>query len=113
MHFERLSRQESNIIKEVLRAAVDGLFFPDWEFQTLFGITREKVRHIANEWPLPNAPPADVVLAVNNSLNWLLSYPHRKHDLWPDWISVDQRALNELFNKLRRKSNENPFQRMM
>jgi hypothetical protein len=72
MHFERLSKRESDTIKEVLHAAADGPFFPDWEFQTIFGITRERVRRIADEWPLPNAPPGDVVLAVNNSLNWLL-----------------------------------------
>jgi hypothetical protein len=100
-----LSKRESDTIKEVLHAAADGPFFPDWEFQTIFGITRERVRRIADEWPLPNAPPGDVVLAVNNSLNWLLSYPHRKHDLWSDWISVDQCAVNELYNNLRGKRN--------
>jgi len=113
MHFERLSKQESATIKEVLRASADGPFFPDWEFQTLFGITREEVRLIADEWPLPNVAPDIVVLAVNNSLNWLLSYPHRKHDLWQDWISIDQAAVNDLYNRLRGKPNENPFQRMM
>jgi hypothetical protein len=61
MHLERLSRQESNIVGEALRAAADGPFFPDWEFSTLFGLKREEVRRIANEWPLPTVPPEEVV----------------------------------------------------
>jgi hypothetical protein len=31
MHFERLTKRESTIIGEVLRAVTDGPFFPDWE----------------------------------------------------------------------------------
>lgn len=113
MHLERLSKTGSRIVGEVLRAAADGPFFPDWEFHSLFGLEREEVRRIAEQWPLPWAPPEDVVLAVNNAFNMMLSYPHRKHDLWGEWISVDQHALNELFNRLRGRRNENPFERMM
>lgn len=113
MHFERLSLRESQIVGEALRAAADGPFFPDWEFSTLFGLQRDAVRRIANAWPLPSIAPDEVARAVNNSMNLLLSYPHRKHDLWPEWISVDQTTFNELFNKLRRKRNESPFDRMM
>ena len=95
MHFERLTKAESTIVKEALLAAAGGPFFPDWEFQTLFGLTREQVRRVASEWPLPNLPPDDVVLAVNNSLNWLLSYPHRMHDQWSDWIwSISGRSMS-------------------
>jgi hypothetical protein len=113
MHLERLSKQESTVIGEALRAAADGPFFPDWEFHTLFGLERDDVRRIAKEWPLPLVPPEDVVLAVNNSMNMLLSYPHRKHELWAEWISVDQNAFNELFNRLRGRRDESAFDRMM
>ena len=113
MRLERLTESESRVIGEVLRAAADGPFFPDWEFHTLFGLHREQVRRIASEWPLPVLPPEDVELAVNNAINWLLSYPHRKHEIWADWISVDQNALNELFNRLRGRRNESAFDRMM
>jgi hypothetical protein len=113
MHLERLSKSESRVVGEVLRAAADGPFFPDWEFHSLFGLEREEVRRIADDWPLPTAPPDDVVVAVNNSMNMMLSYPHRKHDMWEDWISVDQHAVNELFNRLRGHRNESHFDRMM
>lgn len=113
MHFERLSQSDSKIVGEVLRAAADGPYFPDWEFQTLFGLHRDQVRRIANEWPLPNVAPEDVVVAVNNAMNMLLTYPHRKHDLWPEWITVDQQAVNDLFSRLRGQNGESHFDRMM
>ena len=71
------------------------------------------MRRIAGEWPLPSAPPEDVVLAVNNSMNWLLGYPHRKRHLWSQWISVDQSRFNELFNRVRGRPDEDAFERMM
>jgi hypothetical protein len=113
MHLERLSRAESRIVGEVLRAAADGPFFPDWEFQTLFGLYREEVRRIADEWPLPILAVEDVTMAVNNAFNMLLGYPHRKDEIWPEWISVDRAALNELFNRLRGRRNESHFERLM
>lgn len=113
MHFERLTESESRIIGEVLLAAADGPFFPDWEFHTLFGLPRDQVRTIARQWPQPQLPPKDVTLAVNNALNMMLSYPHRKHALWANWISIDRNALNDLFNRLRGQPNERPFDRMM
>lgn len=113
MHLERLSKRESEVVGQILRAAAEGPFFPDWEFQTLFGLTRADVRKVAEGWPLPALSSELVELAVNNSFNWMLSYPHRKHDQWEDWISVDQIAANELFNRLRGKGNETPFERMM
>ena len=113
MHFERLSKRESNIVQEALRAAADGPFFPDWEFHALFGLNREQVRTIAEAWPLPKAPPDDVVVAVNNAFNMLLSYPHRKDAIWFDWLSVSRPELQALFNRLRGRGDENVFDRMM
>lgn len=113
MHLERLSQSDSRIVGEVLRAGADGPFFPEGEFQTLFGLERHEVRQIADAWPLPVVDPQIVTVAVNNSFNMLLGYPHRKDEVWPEWISVDRPTLNELFNKLRGRRNENHFERMM
>jgi len=113
MNLERMSPSQSLIVGEVLRAAADGPFVPDWEFHTLFGLSREQVRRIADEWPLPILPSEEVTLAVNNSFNTLLGYPHRKDDLWGDWISVDREALNGLFNLLRGRRGESYFKRLM
>lgn len=113
MHLERLTEAESRIVGEVLRAAANGPFFPDWEFHTLFGLERQQVREIADRWPLPIIDPEVVTVAVNNSFNNLLGYPHRKDDVWSGWLSVDRPTLNDLFNHLRGRRGENYFHRMM
>jgi hypothetical protein len=58
-----------------LKAAAAGPFFPDWEFQTLFGIERQVLAEVANRWPDVD-PAKDVELAVVGSMNHLLGYPH-------------------------------------
>ena len=113
MNFEELSETESTIIGQCLRAAVDGPFFPEWEFSTLFGLHREEVRSIANEWPRNSARTQDVILAINNSINHLLHYPHRKNNLRSDWIPVDHKELKDLLEKIRAKRNETYFDRLM
>ena len=57
MHLERLTQAESKIVGEVLRAAANGPFFPDWEFHTLFGLERDQVRQVAVAWPTPIMDP--------------------------------------------------------
>jgi len=90
---KNLADHDPQIIGECLDAAADGPFFPDWEFQTLFGLTREEVRLIAQHWPDMDWCDDNVRLAVNNSLNHLIGYPHRVGDGWSDWVSVDRDEL--------------------
>jgi hypothetical protein len=113
MHLERLSKRDSQTVGELLRAPADGPFFPDWEFHTLFGLDRDQVRKIADDWPLATAPPENVVLAVNNSINNLLGYPHRKNNAWGKWISVDQNTIRDLFDRLRGQPGESYFDKPM
>lgn len=71
-------------IKGCLNAVVHGPFFPDCEFHTLFGLTRLEVEIVLTEWPnLPAQTPSGYDspghfqdVAVNNSMNNLLGYPH-------------------------------------
>jgi hypothetical protein len=62
---------------------------------------------------MPHAPVEDVVLAVNNAMTNLLGYPHGHHEVWSDWMSIDQTAFNELFNRMRGRRNESTFERLM
>jgi hypothetical protein len=82
MDFDSLSEVDKRIMGEALRAAADGPFFPDWEFHTLFGLERCVVRAIAHAWPEPPAPTEEIELAVNNTLNNLLGYPHDQDAVW-------------------------------
>lgn len=107
-----LSDPDKVLVGQALRAAVDGPFFPDWEFHTLFGLMRSEVRAIADAWPNVDLTSEDVALAVNNSLNNLLGYPHGEDFIWPRWISVDRSKLDELFARLRGSTGESYFQRL-
>ena len=102
MNLENLSPDKQEIIRQCLRAAVEGPFFPEWEFHSLIGLEREEVRGILREWPRPSAPNSDVQLAVNNAMNNLLGYPHGEWEVWGEWISISPEALEVFFDKLLR-----------
>jgi hypothetical protein len=112
MDFGSLSDTEKTIVGQALRAAADGPFFPDWEFHTLFGLERSDVRAIADAWPEGTAPAGKITLAVNNSMNNLLGYPHNEDAVWSRWISVSREELDDLLRRLRGRDNERFFDRL-
>ena len=112
MDFNSLSKAEKAIVGQALRAAADGPFFPDWEFHTLFGLERSDVRAIANAWPRCTASADKVALAVNNSMNHLLGYPHGEDAVWSQWISASPEELDGLLSRLRGRDNERYFDRL-
>jgi hypothetical protein len=92
---------EREIVRSCLRAAVEGPFFPDWEFPTLFGLARDEVKHILDSWPNLDERNESVVLAINNSFNNLLGYPHGLRDNWSEFIPVTAEELAAIFVKWR------------
>jgi hypothetical protein len=98
---EHLTEEETKIIAEILKAAAHGPFFPDWEFQTLFGLTRPRVADIACQWPAVDREADDVGNAVNNSFNMLLGYPHKKWNRWSEFISVTPQQASKVFERWR------------
>lgn len=101
MSLDHLANADKTVVGQALRAAADGPFFPEWEFHTLFGMERNEVRAVADAWPNVDHTNANVVLAVNNSLNNLLGYPHGQDSVWSQWISVERPRLDELLSRLR------------
>jgi hypothetical protein len=75
----QLEPSDREIIRRCLAVAVDGPFFEDWEFQTLFGVNRDQVRTVLQRWPAVDLSEENVFLAVNNTLANLLGYPHGKN----------------------------------
>lgn len=106
MDLGHLSDTDKKIVGQALRAAVDGPFFPDWEFHTLFGLTRDEVRAVANAWPAIDLTNSNVVVAVSNALNNLLGYPHGQDSAWSNWISVEPREPDELLGRLQGPGNK-------
>jgi hypothetical protein len=75
-----LSKRDESVILAALRAALDGPFFPEWEFQTLMGISRDEMRAVLAAWPDRSSQTA--FLAVNNALNNIWGYPHEHLEAW-------------------------------
>jgi len=97
-----LDEKELDVIRECLRATVEGPFYPDWEFGTIFGLQREDVKRILSAWPEINEADHYVVRAINNSLNNILGYPARnKREIWPQFISATPAAVVRVFDKWR------------
>jgi hypothetical protein len=95
-----LDEKERETIRECLRAAAEGPFYPDWEFGTIFGLERDDVKRVLMAWPEVNEVDEYVVHAINNSLNNILGYPARnKEEMWPKFISVTPRAVASVLDK--------------
>ncbi len=96
-----LSDVDRRIVLECLQAAANGPFFPDWEFQTLFGLERSEVAEIANRWPNVDENDDNVYVAIKNAMNNLLGYPIDREREWSNFISVGPQELARVFAKLR------------
>ena len=101
----KMSECEWRTILERLKVSADGPFFSeDIEFQIIFGIERHELQSVIDEWWVDDDTPSeDVTLAINNSLNNLLGYPHGKNHLWSEYISVSPREVERVFEKWREK----------
>lgn len=113
-----LSPKQIEIIGECLHAATHGPFFPDGVFSTLFGLSREEVAAVSEEWPVVIKSHAISNTAINSSINNLLGYPTKsKAEIWDDYISVDRSELIEVYAKWREQRVEDSprghFDRLM
>jgi len=88
------------ITKECLRAVLEGSFFPEWEFETLFGIDRETVQTVYDAWPTQTIDADDFSCAVVGSLNNLIGYPTGQSEEWSKYISVSPERVREALNEL-------------
>ena len=63
------------------------------------GFETEEVAAIGERWPDFDRNDDSVPLAVGNSLNNLVGYPHHKESELPKYISVSQDELEKFANK--------------
>jgi len=80
---DAVDERDRDVIERCLRAAVEGPYFPDWEFHALFGFAHEGVRAVPRMASSASAVPdgyesaaAAQRVAVNNAMNNLLGYPY-------------------------------------
>ena len=107
MGWTSLTSEEKEVVRQCLRAAVEGPFFPEWEFGTIFGLERDEVAAVFAAWPdLDDSRNRDG-LAVNNALNNLLGYPHRREERWSDYISASRDEVAGVLAKFRGEGPDN------
>jgi hypothetical protein len=88
-------------LNEALAAAARGPFFPDWEFETLFGLTRAEVSALAGSIASPFTSSQTQRLALADAVANLLGYPHGREADWAAWLSVSQRELEAVYSDWR------------
>jgi hypothetical protein len=93
------STSDIQVFKESLVAAARGPFFPDREFHTLFGLYRAEVEAIANAFSSTISLTGDVALALSNSMNNLIGYPHGQEAAWSQWLSVTPAELQVILSR--------------
>jgi hypothetical protein len=102
MSIQQLSVAEKQVVFDCLRASLEGPFFPDWEFHTLFGLERSKFADIVSKCPNVDDGDEEVSLAINNSFANLLGYPHGEEKGWEEFIEVSRDEVNRIFKKWRK-----------
>jgi hypothetical protein len=109
MELSDLSEADRNVIGQCLACVATGLVIAnDSEFQTLFGVTFSALRQVADAWPDVSASDETVVLAVSNSLNNLVGYPHGKYAAWERYISVSLSDIRGVLERWHRSLEESP-----
>jgi len=106
MSLQALNDDEKRAVFECLHAAVDGPFFPEWEFHTLFGLHRHEVARVVAALPDIDDSEESVSLAINNAMNNLLGYPHGKEAAWQHFISVPEDEVRRIFDKWRHEKTD-------
>jgi hypothetical protein len=102
MVLDELTVAEREVVRECLKASVEGPFFPDWEFGVLFGVERERARKVLKAWPNVSEEEEVVSLVLNNAMNNLLGYPHECENVWHEHISVSPSEVARIFKKWRK-----------
>lgn len=94
-----LTDEDVAVISACLRAAVEGPFFPEGEFISLFPFRRTEMAAIVARFP--QHIDTQVRRAIGSAFNNLIRYPHgHRHDeVWNRWIPVSQPVVEELERK--------------
>jgi len=87
-----LDDSERDVIRDVLRATIDGPFFPDWEFATLFGYERERVQSVLDAWP-EGIGTEETDEVIQGALGQMIGYPHGE---WEVWATFSRASIDDL-----------------
>lgn len=110
MALTNLTEDETEVVFQCMRWVASGQVIPhDSEFQTVFGIEPEDVQAIVRSLPAISESDENVKLAINNSMNELLTWCDDSDPEWDAHISVTPAELMRIFRKWRGKPIGNYF----
>lgn len=102
MPLSQLTDEEKSVVFECLKCVATGkVILHDWEFQTIMGIEAQELLAIVKKISDIDDSDETANLAINNSINNLLGYPHGKHSKWNEFISVPESEVARVFAKWR------------
>jgi hypothetical protein len=113
MPLRDLTDAEQKVVFECLRCVASGrVILNDWEFPILFGIDFATLQTIVGAIPKIDDSSQEVFLAINNTFNNLLGYPHGKELMWHEFISVAPTQVEHIFTKWRGDTLQNPLSQL-
>lgn len=102
MALNDLTETETEIVFACPRCVAAGdVILNDWEFRILFGITFDKLEEVVRRLPDIDESDETTMLAINNSLNHLLGYPHRREARFLAHVGVPKQEVARIFAKWR------------
>ena len=96
----------SKVFDQVLSAAADGPFFPEWEFSTLMGRTRAEFRAAVGTLAPGARVTSEQRFLLAGAINNLLGYPHGQEESWGRWLSATPDDLEQLHVRLKAMGRE-------
>jgi hypothetical protein len=98
MPLVNLTEEEKAVIFDCLKCVASGkVILHNWEFTTIFGIEVPEFLVIVDRWPNVDDSEVSVFLAINNTMNNLLGYPHGQ-DL-SEYIRAPRSEITRVFQK--------------
>ncbi len=107
MASENLNKEEIGITKKCLLAVCSGNYVPEYEFETLIGVSVKEAELIAKNYPdvdeYDEEPTGndDSWLFINNTFANLLGYPHGRESELEKETSVSSVQLKRIYEKWR------------
>jgi len=97
---ECLLPAELQVVRDGIRAAVEGEFFPEWEFSILIGATRDEVREMLTPWPRQPVDDEEFESVIRGVLVNLAYYPHGRNDEIARYIPGGIEEVRRILSKL-------------
>jgi hypothetical protein len=96
----KLSKKDCRLIRRCLKASCKGKFFPDWEFQTIFGVDRQTVEAVYQAWPVQTLDDETFRQAIIASMNNLSGYPHSREAELLRYVPEGRQAVTQTLARI-------------